>query len=203
MAGEKKGMEPPTSSAHLGVVEPAAPAPGEARKAKRRRLVQEWLALTEEAIAAREDEAEREKLSSAAATLRRLAVELDRADADAWAAAHPPKPMPEDKVDRYRRAATLDVEALLPSPGFARRRHLPGALAAAREIGDDSVRGLLEWDATKEIDHARRLLEGVKESAAGLVREYEAHGYIEEQDLAEYGLPPDFVSLLRGAPAGQ
>ncbi|KAL6619944.1 hypothetical protein ACP70R_035083 [Stipagrostis hirtigluma subsp. patula] len=202
MAGEKKGMEPPTSSAHLGVVEPAAPAPGEARKARRRRLVQEWLALTEEAIAAREDEAEREKLSSAAATLRRLAGELDRADADAWAAAHPPKPMPEDKVDRYRRAATLDVEALLPSPAFARRRHPPGALAAAREI-DDGVHGHLEWDVTKDIDHARRLLEAAKESAAGLVQEHEAHGYIEEQDLAEYGLPPDFVSLLRGTPAGQ
>ena len=48
------------------------------------------------------------------------------------------------------------------------------------------------------IDSVREKLSQVEERAAGIVREYEANGYVEEFDADDFGLPPNYASLLRG-----
>jgi hypothetical protein len=48
------------------------------------------------------------------------------------------------------------------------------------------------------INNVREKLRQVEERAAGLVVEYKASGYIEQFDADDFGLPPNYASLLRG-----
>ncbi|RLN30880.1 hypothetical protein C2845_PM05G08850 [Panicum miliaceum] len=153
---------------------PPPPSVAERRKARRKALIQEHLSVVERAIAGREDARERGALAEVAAGLRRREEELNRAgDAEAWAAAHPPKRMPEATVAYYRRVAEGPVDEP-PGPPYALPLH------------DEMTDGL------------REKLRGVKERAAGLVREYKANGFIEQFDADDFGLPPNYASLLRG-----
>ncbi|PUZ63486.1 hypothetical protein GQ55_3G071500 [Panicum hallii var. hallii] len=153
--------------------QPSPPSVAERRKARRKALIQEHLSVVERTMAGRENARERAALAEVAAGLRRREEELDRAgDADAWAAAHPPKRMPEARVAYYRAVA----EGPDDCPGR------PNALPLLDEMTD----GL------------HKKLNQVKERAEGLVREYDANGYIEQFDADDFGLPPNYASLLRG-----
>jgi len=123
-------------------------------------------------MAGREDARERGALAEVAAGLRRRGGgELDWAvDAEAWAAAHPPKRMP---VAYYHRVAEGAVDD---------RPADPDALPLPDEM----------------IDSVHEKLRQVEERATGLVGEYKANSYIEQFDADDFGLPPNYASLLRG-----
>ncbi|CAL5097619.1 unnamed protein product [Urochloa decumbens] len=164
----------------------AKPPPSEAerRKARWKALIQEHIAVAERAMAERADEQERGALADVvAAGLRRREEELDaEQDAEAWAAAHPPKKMPEAKVEYFRRrrdeAREWDVADVA-----AVAQYLPA------EMGAGLHRNLVEWSQES------------REHAAGIVREYEANGYVEHFEPDDFGLPPKFLNLLCGIPA--
>ncbi|TVU07143.1 hypothetical protein EJB05_47185, partial [Eragrostis curvula] len=143
-----------------GKRKPQEPSGGE-RKKRWRRSIHEMLQLAQEKIDRHGDDAEeRERRMVVVRHLRRQEEKLDEQDYDAWAAAHPPKKMPEARVAYYRSVLEEPEPRLLDES-------LLGSLIPG---GADEIRKLNE--------RIREASRSSKEMAAMMMEEYEAKDII-------------------------